>query len=102
MDRQFAGVENQLVAGNPIEKYGGNSFDDFPVELHAQVEIEVPDADPIGACIRMNIHTLHDRIQTSHPPSFQREGLIEIAYVCQIRNRSASWLLSAIYSFPLN
>ena len=90
VDCEAARIQNQLVAGQPVALQGGCSLQDTAVEAHIQIQIEMADANLIGAGPRMDIHSFHDRIQTSPPPSDQRsEGEFQVnsAQLCKSRRK---------------
>src|SRR5207248_3301653 len=91
VDRQVARIENQLVRVEAVEVQRGEAFDDFPVEMHAEVQIEVAYARPIGPGEGMDIHSFHDRIRRQLLLSESRVTANFISSVlCLIRNRRES------------
>src|SRR6185436_14990141 len=68
LNREIAGVQNQLVARDPIQVKSYRALQNLAVESNVDIQMQVTYADQIRTRPCVDIHRFHDRIQ-AFPPS---------------------------------
>src|SRR5437773_7730985 len=56
MDCEIACIEDQLVAGGPLQVQRHGALQHFAVKMDIEIEMQMPDANLVGARMRMDVH----------------------------------------------
>ncbi|SPF43109.1 hypothetical protein SBA4_3000014 [Candidatus Sulfopaludibacter sp. SbA4] len=56
MDREVAGIEDQLIGNDAVEVERAGAFENPSVETEVEVEIEMADASLVGTREGVNVH----------------------------------------------